>query len=81
MHADYTTGDEDAVHPPDATMVSELATYMAQNRLRSLEVRFEEPHAAFAWEGRIAVAERASLTDDSVPSDLGLEGVFFVVGN
>ncbi len=79
MNADEPASHPDSITGPDPDVIAELATYMARNKMDRLEVRLEGPHEAFSWPRRAAVVERASLTDDSVPSDLGLDGVFYVV--
>lgn len=78
MNADDPASHPDAITGPDPDVLAELATYMARNSVNRLEVHLEGLPEAFSWRQRSAVVERASLTDDSVPSDLGLDGVFYV---
>ncbi|WP_425839404.1 hypothetical protein [Microbacterium sp. PA5] len=78
MNADDPASHPDSIQGPDPGVIAELATYMARNSVNRLEVRLEDLPEAFAWRERTTVVERASLTDDSVPSDLGIDGVFYI---
>lgn len=78
MNADEPASHPDSIKGPNPDVIAELATYMARNRVDRLEVLLEGLPEAFSWKDRTTVVERASLTDDSVPSDLGLDGVFYI---
>lgn len=75
--------DENTSDAPD---VAELLAYMERKNLSRMELTIEAVSVPSSAEGleatpaaRLAVAERNTFTDDSVPSDLGLDGVFIVV--
>lgn len=61
----------------DAPDVAELLAYMERKNLSRMELTIEAMDAPSST--KLAVAERTVFTDDSVPSDFGLEGVFIVV--
>lgn len=64
---------------PDIDLSSAFA-YMARNGLQRMSFTIEAVDLDRAADSLgTAVIEELVLTDDSTPSDLGLEGVFFVV--
>lgn len=76
MTADAEAGDADA---PDLSAVME---YMQRNNLAGMKLEIRalnvEEHDLEPAESMVLVAEQRALVDDSVPSDLGLGGVFLV---
>jgi hypothetical protein len=59
--------------------LQELLAFMRKRNLARIEFTID---AVQPTPARLAVAEREmSLTDDSAPSDLGLEGVYIVVSS
>jgi len=68
--------DEPELDAPD---VAELVAYMKRKKISRMKLTLEALDAPSRAGTSVAVAEREmSLTDDSVPSDLGLEGVFIL---
>lgn len=77
--------DENALEA-DTPDVAELLAYMERKNLSRMELTIEAVNVPSSAEGleapsvaKVAVAERDTFTDDSVPSDFGLDGVFIVV--
>lgn len=72
---DESTGGLD---PTEVDLVS-LVNYMLRNNLVSVKVRLESLESTRDDAGsKVLVDVREDLTDDALPSDLGLEGVFIV---
>jgi len=65
---------------PDIDLSSAFK-YMARNGLQRMKLTIEavDPGSHDPHQVGTAVIEEMVLTDDSTPSNLGLEGVFFVV--
>jgi hypothetical protein len=65
---------------PNEIDLSAVMEYMQRNNLTRMKLLIEavEEHESAPAPGAVMVAERRDLIDDTMPSDLGLEGVFLV---
>lgn len=68
----------EGLDPTEVDLVS-LVNYMLRNNLVSVKVRLESLKSSEEdASSKVLVDVRGNLTDDALPSDLGLEGVFIV---
>lgn len=65
---------------PNEIDLSAVMEYMQRNNLTRMKLLIEaaEGQESAPGPGAVLIAEHRDLIDDTMPSDLGLEGVFFV---